>query len=201
MKRKLLLVFMAMILLISMSGMQVSSARADSGDNISLLGIQAVSHKGVVFIFKVVGDFNSYAGTVRIGANSYKLTGCHMTEALTRQVLKCTAEKGLMPYVGQWATVTINGFSSSALIRPVGEYCYPVYTSNFKGPQPLFPSSYYSWGTHCQSDKPVTGDMIKLVDPGGHISDYRLILPGDPHIPPSFFLHWKGPGYYGPLSD
>ena len=201
MKRKLLLVFMAMILLISMSGMQVSSARADSGDNISLLGIQAVSHKGVVFIFKVVGDFNSYAGTVRIGANSYKLTGCHMTEALTRQVLKCTAEKGLMPYVGQWATVTINGFSSSALSRPVGEYCYPVYTSNFKGPQPLFPSSYYSWGTHCQSDKPVTGDMIKLVDPGGHISDYRLILPGDPHIPPSFFLHWKGPGYYGPLSD
>ena len=201
MKKTFVFVVLALALLVSMFGGHVSTVRAEGLESITLIGAQAISHKGVVFIFHVVGDFKSYSGTVRIGVNSYALTNCRMTDANTRQVLKCTAEQGLMPYINQWATVTINGFTSSALIRPVGQICYVVAEERRTGSVGAlaFPS-YIRLGSYCQKGPGKYGDIINYMASDGHIHQFVFYAANDPNIPDSFYDKWLGPGYYGPID-
>lgn len=201
MKKTFVYVVLALALLVSMFGAQVNTARAEGLENITLIGAQAISGKGVVFVFHVVGDFKSFSGTVRIGLNSYALTYCHMTDATTRQVLKCTAEEGLMPYINQWATATINGFTSSALIRPVGQICYVVAERARGGSVgALAFQSFTRLGSYCQKDPGAYGDIIRYTGSDGHIYDFVFMPANDPRIPDGFYDVWLGPGYYGPIN-
>ena len=201
MKRTFIFVVLALAMVLSLLGAQISTARAVGLDSITLIGAQAISHKGVVFVFQVVGDFKSYVGSVRIGVNSYQLNSCRMVDTGTRQLLKCTAEQGLMPYIGQWVTVTLNGFSSSALIRPVGEICYVVAEkAHIFTAGALITGHYARLGSYCQKDPGVYGDKIKYQASDGHIYDFVFMPANDPRIPDSFYNIWIGPGYYGPIK-
>jgi hypothetical protein len=111
------IVMLAVLLLSS-----ASSAFAARERSITLIGAEFEQGKGVVFTFKVNGEFDSYGGTAIIAGQEFTLS-CNFKD---NGDLGCTMNKGGGKYAGLPALITLNGYSFSVTIRNPN-YCYNVY--------------------------------------------------------------------------
>lgn len=115
--------------------------------SISLLSAGVVPSKGVVFNFKVNGDFDSFNGFATIAGQKFRLI-CNVKD---NGDLSCTMNQGGSRYAGQTAQISLNGYAFTAVIS--GTYCYPVYDYDTS-------AVWGQLGTHCQDSSAETGDMM-----------------------------------------
>jgi len=202
MKKGLLIIVACLTVLSMFFALPASPAAAQGNEQgLTLIFIQYIPGKGVTFKFEVKGDFDNFTGFATINGHEYALT-CNINDDGD---LSCTAEQGLQQYVGEIASVTINGYTFSAPIRgsaPVVAYCYPVFdqvnTEN-GGEEPPVPTVSEStpWeqaGTYCQAAPANVGDEIYWYNPAYSSSWYYYYSLDGQDIwtnPPDM-----GPGYY-----
>jgi hypothetical protein len=148
----------------------------------------------------VVGEFASYHGSVRIGYNDYPLTFCREQTDGKDLLVKCMADESLAPFLGQVAYARLNGFSSSAVIRGVGDICYPVAIRSLQSPtgaEKLVHTHWVRIGTYCQPEAGLYLDTINFALPnGGPIVTFIFIPENQPGVPDRFYQDWIGAGYY-----
>jgi|GEM_PF-3227955 len=192
MKKMLLLAMTFAVTVALLSAAITPAAAAGAEKSITLIGGDYIIGKGVVFTFYVNGDFGNqdFNGNVTINGETFKLVECHYK---ANGNLACTAEQGLSKYIGQTASATVNGFTSSGKIRGFN-YCYPVYDWD----------QAYIWGqigTSCQETPANEGDTIIFTSPdwvgvdddfGGFTGNYYYNF----YTPFGIQCFPQGPGYY-----
>jgi len=188
MKKGLLIIVACLTVLSMLFALPASPVAAQGNEQgLTLIFIQYIPGKGVTFKFEVKGDFNNFTGFVTINGHEYALT-CNINDDGD---LSCTAEQGLQQYIGEIATVTINGYTFSAPIRgsaSVVVYCYPIFD---------LASDEESWeqpGVYCQNAPANVGDQIYWYNPAwSDWYNYFYSLNGQDIStnPPNL-----GPGYY-----
>lgn len=165
----------------------VSPAFAAGERSISLLSAGVVPGKGVVFNFKIKGDFDSFGGLATIAGQKFRLS-CNIKD---NGDLSCTMDQGGSRYAGQIAQINLNGYAFSAVIRPASTmYCYPVYDYEFGDP-----SMWQLIGTHCQDTSAQNGDIIEFYNDYGYDDWYDYMYMDPSQLPCVDY----GAGYYYPV--
>jgi hypothetical protein len=161
----------------------ISPALAKEGRSIKFLGVNYWGGKGVVFKFEISGDFNpsELRGYARIGDHEFGLD-CSLND---ENILTCVAGDGIGNYVGQTATVVINGQAFYVRIPAkkdltTPQYCYDIQgltTDDINGFMAAANSETTDistllgyWhpavvGSHCTDEQPQTGDIIDFNHP------------------------------------
>lgn len=182
---KFLKFFISIFILAAFLFASAGPAFAAGERSISLISAGVVPGKGVVFNFKIKGDFDSFGGFATIAGQEFRLI-CKVKDDGD---LSCTMNQGGGQYVGQIAQISLNGYAFSAVIRP-GTYCYSVYDYELGNP-----SVWEFIGTHCQDYSAENGDIIEFYNDYGYDDwfEYKYM---DPSILPCVDY---GPGYYYPF--
>jgi len=161
--------FMSVFILAVFLFASAGPAFAAGERSISLLSAGVVFGKGVVFNFKIKGDFDSFGGFATIAGQEFRLS-CNIKDDGD---LSCTMDQGGSQFVGQTAQISLNGYAFSAVIRP-GTYCYPVYDYVLGNE-----SVWQLIGTHCQNNSAQNGDIIEFYNDYGwdDFFDYMYMDP------------------------
>lgn len=176
--------FMSIFILAAFLFASAGPAFAAGERSISLLSAGVVPGKGVVFNFKIKGDFDSFGGFVTIAGQEFRLN-CNIKDDGN---VSCTMDQGGSQYAGQTAQISLNGYAFTAVIKP-GTYCYPVYDYNFYDE-----SIWELIGTHCQDSSAENGDVIEFYNDfeWDELYDYMYMDPSE--LPCVDF----GAGFYYP---
>ncbi len=153
--RSKFLVLASIVTILAMAFMAVTPAAAAGEKSITFLGAYLVDGKGVVFEFKVIGEFSDLSGFVKVGGQQFSLS-CHFN---SKGNLACTANHGLSQFVGQIAQGSIAGHDFSGLIRGVTTNCYSVFDIKFGDP------GWENIGSYCQNSPAQPGDQIYYYNP------------------------------------
>jgi hypothetical protein len=153
MKRNKRFALASVFVLISLLAVVVIPVAAAGENSISLIRIFLVNGKGVVFKFRVEGEFKEYTGFARVGGNEYQLS-CHLNEDGD---LVCMADHGLGQYVGEFASGELNGFSfGTTIVDPY--FCYDVWDYD----------NSYVWHVYdrvCGDSAASSGDYVHYYNP------------------------------------
>ena len=170
MKKSLLIMSAILIVLGVFFTVPAAPVAAKSGANsLTLIYAQYIPNKGVTFKFKVHGNFEAFSGFAVINGHEYPLS-CKSNE---NEMLSCTASQGLQTYIGEIATITLNGYQFIAIIRGSADsFCYPVFDLvNLEGAgssELTFFEEKTPWeqaGTYCQEILANVGDEIYWYNP------------------------------------
>jgi hypothetical protein len=156
---------------LAMLAVAVTPAAAAGDKSITFLGAQWIPGKGVVFEFKVVGDFSDLSGFVNVGGQQFNLN-CHFNG---KENLACMANRGLSHFVGQIVQGSIAGYNFSGLIRG-RTFCYSVFDYYpTSGP----PENWHEIGQQCQDSPASPGDTIQFFNPDYNYDyNYRFSIIG-----------------------
>ncbi|MBS4061522.1 MAG: hypothetical protein KG029_14075 [Bacteroidetes bacterium] len=119
-------VFISIFVLATLLVASAGPAFAAGEKSITLLSAHFVYGKGVVFTFKVKGDFDSFNGFAKVGGRELRLV-CKFRDD---GVLSCTMENGGKKYMGELAQGSLNGYPFSGVIKPSPEYCAMIFDWN-----------------------------------------------------------------------
>jgi hypothetical protein len=187
MKNKIL-ILASVLSILAMFALAVTPAAAVGEKSITFLGATYIQGKGVVFEFKVVGEFSDLPGYVRVGGQQYALS-CHFNG---KGNLACMATQGLAHFIGQNVQGEIAGYTFSGSIKGGGSSssnCYSVYD--------YYPTyqDWYTVGQNCQGSPASAGDAITFYNPDyGLNHNYKFSLTTGLEVCPA--SPDLGEGYY-----
>jgi hypothetical protein len=175
------------IALVSIAAAPMASGTA------TLISAVFVEGKGVVFTFQVDGKFSKsdLNGGIQVeGGGNYRLDCVKAGDS----TVKCTAPKAV---AGSNVVITWGGSAfwthAPAMPAPKAEYCYSIYDWN-EDPN----TEWVNYGTYCQDDPAMYGDLIMWENPEWGDSPY-LFLPESPEIVSCAAAKRYGDAYYFPL--
>jgi hypothetical protein len=164
MKKALLFVF-AVFTVLTMLFVAITPVAAKGGEkSITLVSALYIRGKGIVFKFKVVGEFKGFSGQAFAGGQKFALD-CKLNDAGD---LACLAESGMKKFIGQTVSANVNGYTGSVRLRN-SRYCYPVYDwvpgLDPLGPSPIDPAQWTAFTSFCQNDPAESNDLALLPNP------------------------------------
>jgi hypothetical protein len=157
---------------------------------VTLIGVNTVPGKGVVFTFHVDGNYSKseLKGSVRMGGVKYGLDCVQVDES----TVKCTASKAI---AGANVAVSWGGSTFWTDVPNIPapptqtQYCYGIWD--------YWAFTGYEWtdfGPHCQDQPAQDGDVITYTIPDTYVDDEPVTFFEDPLE--CEYLPNYGPAYY-----